>query len=117
MVSEPRRYQRRRSFRADLMVNVIVQESIGQPRQNIDSAGFKTKTLNISDSGMLFLSKKGYTIGELLECEIILERFGINEKLENIKAEVRRCEKSGGNAQYRIAVCFIEQTSKSKIIL
>jgi c-di-GMP-binding flagellar brake protein YcgR len=58
---------------------------------------------------MLFLSKKSYSPGALLDCDILLNKYGMNLTLEDIQAKVirtRRPEFDG--TLHQVGVDFVE---------
>lgn len=53
---------------------------------------YSTKTLNISEDGMLIFSDGRIKVGDLLECDIAFDRFGMDIMLEGVKALVTRVD-------------------------
>jgi len=115
-VSEPRKVQRRMSYRTDIMLDVTIRKTGGAELQQDEDSVYDTKTLNISEDGMLFISDIDYQLGEMIECDINLNRFDMNDKLEGVKAEVTRCEKTD-DGRLKVAVQFTEYSRKSKNLL
>ena len=93
VVSEPRRMQRRNAFRIDILIDVVICEIPENPEPEKKPVEYLTKTINVSESGMLFLSERDYNIGTWLNCELVLNRYGFDMVLKNIKAKVVRRKK------------------------
>ena len=115
-VSEPKRVQRRKCYRTDIMLNVTIRKTSGAESQQKEAPADTTKTLNISEDGMLYISDADYNIGEMIECDINLNRFDMNYKLESVKAQVTRSEPTD-DGRLKVAVQFTECSRKSKNLL
>jgi c-di-GMP-binding flagellar brake protein YcgR len=90
ITSEPRHQQRRSAYRAEVIVDVRIREPAEPENPDGQPAEYRPKTLNLSESGMLFLSKKSYAPGVMLSCDILLNKYGLNLTLEDIQAKVIR---------------------------
>jgi c-di-GMP-binding flagellar brake protein YcgR len=109
IASEPRKIQRRNAFRINVMVGIRVIEL--NESSDAEEPGYQdyTKTLNLSELGMLFLSKKSYAEGAQLKCDIFLDKFGFDMVIREIIASVVRCEYTGDKGElYKIGVSFDE---------
>lgn len=114
-VSEPKKVQRRNSYRTDVMLDVTIRKT-GEAGQSEEAPAYDTKTLNISEDGMLYISDMDYRMGDTLECDISLNRFDMNCKLEGVKAQVARCEPTD-DGRLKVAVRFTEYSRKNKNLL
>ncbi len=117
IISEPERLQRRRSFRVNIMLDVKIIEVAPTGRQE-DAAVYMTKTLNISETGMQFLSDKKYLPKDVLMCQILLDKFEVKACIDDITARVVRCEypQQEGD-QFRVGVVFEQYSARSKALL
>ena len=80
--------------------------------------GYRTRTLNISECGMLFLADKSYPEGFVLSCDIMLSKYGVDAVLKDIKAEVIRSKSPDNNGVlYKIGVNFIQMSKQDKRVL
>jgi len=114
LVSEARRSQRRNAFRVDIMVDIVVRPA-GGSTDGEECPGYPAKSLNISEDGLLFLAGRNYSLGDMVFVDIALNRYGMNETLKGIKAEVVRTnlpDKSGNMVQ--VAVAFKELTQQQR---
>ena len=59
----------------------------------VDDAPAKSMVLNLSQGGCLVESLQAFSVGENVLMTLILPEMG---RVENVEAEVRRCEKKGG---------------------
>ncbi len=109
IISEPRHLQRRNAYRAEVIVDVRIREPAEPDNTEGQAQEYRTKTLNLSESGMLFLSKKSYPPGALLDCDILLSKYGMNLTLQDIQVMVirtRRPEYEG--TLYQVGVDFVD---------
>ena len=118
IVSEPRRHQRRNAFRVAIILDVKIRESSDPEISEGSELEYQTKTLDLSESGMLFLARKNYPEGAVLSCDIMLSKFGTDETLEDIKVEVIRSNypKIGG-VLHQIGVDFKEISKQDRRVL
>ncbi len=118
VVTEPQRYQRRSFFRVDIMLDVKIREPQQAENSEEPALEYRAKTLNISECGMLFLARKSYPAGVILDCDIMLNKFGADITLEKVKAEVVRSKYPEINGVlYQIGVDFKEMTKHDKRVL
>lgn len=113
-VDEPKRVQRRKSYRTNVMLDVTVRKTGGGETE--ETPTYETKALNISEDGMLLLSGGLLEAGDTIECDISLDRFGMSRKLEGIKARVTRVEAAEDGKQ-KAAVHFADCPGKSRDLL
>lgn len=115
VVTKPWRCQRRNAFRVDIILEVTVREPVDMEKPEGPVLEHRTKTLNLSESGMLFLARKNYPAGAVLSCDIMLNKFGTDEMLKDIKAKVIRSNypKIDG-VLYQIGVNFKEISKRDK---
>lgn len=113
-VDEPKRVQRRKCYRADVMLDVSVKKVVDGDTE--EAPVYDTKTLNISEDGMLILSDGRIKAGDLLECDIRLDRFGMDKRLEGVKAAVTRVDDTEDGKQ-KAAVRFVDCTRKNKDLI
>ncbi len=114
MVSEPRRNQRRNAFRVGIMVDIFVRPADGGSNGE-ELPGYPARTLNISESGLLFLARKNYSLGDAITVDIVLNRYGMNETLKGIKAEVVRTGLPDTDGKMvRIGAAFKELTQQDR---
>lgn len=114
MIAEPIRNQRRNAYRIESIVDIAVREAAVD--ENGDPvAQYHTKTLNLSESGMIFMSKKSYMPGTMLECDIKLNISGEDKIIEDVKARVIRskCPELDG-VMYQTGVAFEELSEQKK---
>lgn len=107
IVSEIRKLQRRNAYRVEVMIGIRIIEVRDCVEQ--EDAGYQdcTKTINLSELGMMFLSNKKYEEGTMLNCDIVLDKFGFDMMLRHIKARVIRCRNPEENGeQYKVGVRF-----------
>ncbi len=115
ITSEPRRNQRRNAFRIDTIVDVNVREPEDADKPDQPVKAYQTHTLNISESGMLFVAKKSYPEGMLFSCDIMLNKFGMDKIIEDVKAEVVWAKYPDADGLlYQIGVDFKEIPKKDK---
>jgi c-di-GMP-binding flagellar brake protein YcgR len=117
-ISEPVRVQRRNSYRAEVMLGVVVRRlaKADEDEPAEEKAPYITKTLNISEDGMLFFSDGQYRIGEKVECDIRLDRFDTDEVLEGIKAQITRRDDTE-DGRHRTAVRFTDYPNQYRNLL
>ncbi len=116
ITSEPRHHQRRNAFRTEVIIDVRVREPEDEANPKIIE--YQTKTLNLSESGMLFLAKKSYLEGTMLDCDVMLNKYGTNITLQNVKAEVVRTKyPEMDGVLYQIGVDFKELPKQDKRVL
>ena len=72
----------------------------------------KTKTLNMSEGGLLFLSRYRMTIGE-----IIIVKLPLQSKLFKIRAKVMHVEKDEESKLFNIGVSFYRYSDAFKVKL
>lgn len=77
---------------------------------------YSTKTLNISEDGMLIFSDGRIKVGDLLECDIAFDRFGMDIMLEGVKALVTRVDDTEDGKQ-KAAAHFVDCTRKNKDLI
>ena len=113
-VDEPKRVQRRKCYRADVMLDVVAKK-VGD--DDIEEAPvYNTRTLNISEDGMLIFSDGRIKVGDLLECDIRLDRFGMDKTLEGVKAVVTRVDDAEDGKQ-KAAARYVDCTRKNKDLI
>ncbi|MGI5970215.1 MAG: flagellar brake protein [Oscillospiraceae bacterium] len=115
MTTEPERRQRRNAFRVDVMLEVRVRELSDEDGQTAETAEYKSNTLNICETGMLLLARNGYKPGEMLGCDLVLNKCGMNETLRGLKAEVVRSkppESDGGMHQVGVRFTQLHNTDR-----
>ena len=118
VVSELRRNQRRDSFRVDIMLTVSIREPSEEEESEEPTPGYRTRTLNLSESGMLFLANRSYPEDFVLSCDILLNKFGMDAVLKDIQAEViRSTSPEIHGVLYKIGVNFIEMSKQDKRVL
>ena len=78
MVTEPRRHQRRDAFRVGIMIDLVVREPADDDMPETEISEYHSNTLNLSESGMLFQTKKSYPPGTVLRCDLILNKYGMD---------------------------------------
>ena len=88
VVSEPRLIQRRNAFRVPILVDLKIREPTDDGTSEEEAPAYQAKALNLSESGMLILTKKNYEPGTVLNCDILLNKFGMDETLDGIAADV-----------------------------
>lgn len=145
--SEPKRIQRRMGYRASVMQEVVIREEPKPAQKKEKAAGedeagdgkkpgdreknktgeekeaeeplmLKTKTVNLSETGMLFLSDRPFHVGTQLRCDMVLNRFGIDALMQNVACTVRRCLPPETQADlYKVGVMFHDMTSRDRTVL
>lgn len=114
LVSEPRRNQRRNAFRVGVMVDIVVRPADGST-DGEERPGYPAKTLNISEDGLLFLAAGNFSLGDVVSVDIAINRYGMNETLKGVKAEVVRSSPPGANGKtVQIGVAFKELTRQQR---
>lgn len=111
-ISGPEKIQRRKSYRAEIMLDVTVTREIQPGEIEEECLPFDTKTVNVSENGLLFVSDGSYRIGDRVLCDLTLDKFDMDEKLERMKAVVTRLEEPL-NGPHRAAVAFTDYPGKT----
>jgi c-di-GMP-binding flagellar brake protein YcgR len=118
IVTEPRLLQRRDAFRVAIMVNIHIRETAEDGKTAEEVPIYRTKALNLSENGMMFLTKKNYEPGTVLNCDILLDKFGMDETLRGIAAEVVRIGPAVmDDTLYQIGVVFREMPRQDRRLL
>lgn len=116
IAAEPRRIQRRECYRASIILDTMIKHvDKGNPEEQKWN---KARTLDISETGMLLLYGNECAVGENLECQIFLDKFGFNEvltKLQGVIVRILRPERKGDI--YRIGVRFIDVPDRVRYTL
>lgn len=115
---DPQRIQRREGYRANVGLDVMVRKIVNTQRQKItpgEKLAEKVKCADISESGMQILLSIQANVGDVLECVISLDKYGFNDTLPKIDAEVvRKIKGEFEGDRDRIGVRFIDIPDKVK---
>ncbi|MGB2630191.1 MAG: PilZ domain-containing protein [Candidatus Omnitrophota bacterium] len=98
------RQERRRYVRHLLVQPLEFQVSVGEPE--------KTETIDLSEGGLLFTSKKNVAPGTVIKIQMPLY-----EKVFNIKAKVVHSRKDISSELFNIGVTFLEYSDAFKVKL
>ncbi len=115
VTTEPTRYQRRKAYRIEAMVDIVVREAAVDENGKDTVIEYRTKTLNLSESGMIFISKKNYIPGTMLECDMTLNISGEIEIIEEVRARVIRFKPPElDGVMYQTGVAFEELSAQKR---
>ena len=105
VITEPTRLQRRRHYRLRTRVDLIAR-IIDCPTNVVEEEmKFKTRSYDLSESGVCFYANRVYPLGTIMEVEIMLPS-GI---LSDIKVEVMRCRPlEGDNTKQLLSTLFTD---------
>mgnify|MGYP001173737584 CR=1 FL=1 len=112
-VSDCKKIQRREAFRARESIGVSVRK---KPREGEKAAKWvNTRTVNISETGMLVRFNEKCAAEEILELVIRIDNLGIREVLPKVLGKVARCTETG-NTQfgYFLGVEFLDLPEKAR---
>ncbi len=82
------RIQRRDAFRCSVMLEVDIRKRFADGHQ--DEEWLTAHTLDISETGMRMRLPMRYMQGDVIECQIKINRYGINAILEGITGMIVR---------------------------
>ncbi len=116
-LGEMKRIQRRESYRARESVDVSVRKVVADPDSNQERVGkwVNTRTIDISETGMLLRFNEECSDNQKLEIVFRLKNHGLNEVLPKITGRVTRCVENGSKQfGYFIGVQFTDVPEKAR---
>ena len=96
----------KRRFIRHLLVNPLEFKASG------DEAFERTETTNVSEGGLLFMSKKDVSPGEIIELQMPLY-----DKIFKIKAKVVHVNREDPTGMYKVGVAFVSYADAFKVKL
>jgi c-di-GMP-binding flagellar brake protein YcgR len=116
LLGEMKKVQRREAFRARESVEVSLRKVM--PEQNMVGKWVNTRTIDISEAGMLVKFNEECAEGQPIEAVIRMKNHGLNEVLPKITARVIRCTANENKQHvYFLGVRFTEVPERAKNLL
>jgi c-di-GMP-binding flagellar brake protein YcgR len=116
-LGEIKMIQRRESYRARESIEVSVRKVVTDPDTNQERIGkwVKTRTIDVSETGMLVRFNEECEENQKLEIVFRLKNHGLNEVLPKITGKVTRCVDNGSKQfGYFLGVHFTDVPEKAR---